>query len=122
MGTQERRERERQELRTKILDAARALFSAHGYDAVTMRKIAEAIEYSPTAIYQHFQDKETLVAELCRHDFRSFAGHFAAAAALEDPVERLCAAGRAYFAFAGECPQHYRSMFMADRPHVPPQE
>jgi len=50
MGTQERREREREELRTKILDAARELFAIEGYDAVTMRKIAEKIEYSPTVL------------------------------------------------------------------------
>src|SRR4051812_28565219 len=118
MGTQERRERERQELRTKILDAARGLFAAEGYDAVTMRKIAEKIEYSATAIYQHFADKDALVAELCRHDFRSFAAHFARAAVEPDPVLRLCASGRAYFDFAVEYPQHYRLMFMAARPEV----
>jgi AcrR family transcriptional regulator len=122
MGTQERRERERQELRTKILDAARALFATEGYDAVTMRKIAEKIEYSATAIYQHFADKDALMAELCRHDFREFATHFAAAAALADPIERLIGASRAYFGFASEFPQHYRLMFMAARPQVQPNE
>jgi len=122
MGTQERRERERQELRTKILDAARELFATEGYDAVTMRKIAEKIEYSATAIYQHFADKDTLVAELCRHDFRNFATHFGRAAAVEDPVLRLCASGRAYFDFAAEYPQHYRLMFMAGHPDVSPEE
>jgi AcrR family transcriptional regulator len=122
MGTQERRERERQDLRTKILDAARELFATEGYDAVTMRKIAEKIEYSATAIYQHFEDKDTLLAELCKHDFRDFAAHFAKAAAMEDPVLRLRAAGRAYFDFANECPQHYRFMFMAVRPGVAPGE
>ena len=93
MGTQERRERERQELRTKILDAARELFVSEGYEAVTMRKIAEKIEYSATAIYLHFADKDALVTELCRHDFRSFAAHFGRAAVSEDPVERLRARG-----------------------------
>jgi AcrR family transcriptional regulator len=44
LGTAERRERERQELRTHILDAARELFAQHGYDAVTMRGIADRIE------------------------------------------------------------------------------
>src|ERR1700751_6037572 len=58
LGTTERRERERQELRSRILDAARELFAEQGYDAVTMRGIAERIEYSPTAIYFHFKDKE----------------------------------------------------------------
>src|SRR5258708_6943578 len=122
MGTLERREREKQELRTKILDAARELFAVEGYETVTMRAIAEKIEYSPTAIYKHFADKDALLAELCRHDFRNFAAHFASAAAVEDPVERLRAAGRAYFDFAMQYPQHYRLMFMAQRPEVAPED
>ncbi len=65
MGTKERRERERRELRKKILDAARELFVEQGYDAVTMRKIAQAIEYSPTAIYLHFKDKMAVMRALC---------------------------------------------------------
>ena len=66
MGISERRERDRQAVRSKILDAARDLFAAEGYDAVTMRRIAEAIEYSPTTIYLHFKDKDALIRELCR--------------------------------------------------------
>jgi AcrR family transcriptional regulator len=54
MGITERREREREEIRSKILDAARELFATEGYDRVTMRRIADAIEYSPTTIYNHF--------------------------------------------------------------------
>ena len=50
MGVVERREREKQEMRTRIMDAARDLFAREGYEAVSMRRIAEAIEYSPTAI------------------------------------------------------------------------
>jgi AcrR family transcriptional regulator len=122
MGTQERRERERQELQTKILDAARELFATEGYDAVTMRKIAQKIEYSATAIYKHFADKDALVAELCHLDFRSFAAHFGRAASEEDPIRRLRATGRAYFDFAIEYPQQYRFMFMAARPQVAPEQ
>src|SRR5215213_11936500 len=69
MGTRERRDREREEIRAKILDAARDLFASQGYEAVSMRKIAEAIEYSPTAIYVHFDDKADLMRELCIRDF-----------------------------------------------------
>ena len=76
MGTRERREREKGELRAKILDAARTLFMKDGYDAVSMRKIAEAIEYSPTAIYQYFPDKTTLVLALCEADFREWGQRF----------------------------------------------
>ena len=69
MGLKERREREREEVRGKILDAARELFVAEGYAAVTMRKIAAAIEYSPTAIYLHFRDKEAVINAICDTDF-----------------------------------------------------
>jgi AcrR family transcriptional regulator len=112
MGTVERREREREEIRTRILDAARRLFAAEGFDSVSMRKIADAIEYSPTAIYAHFQDKESLVEEMCRRDFEALAGNFAQFAGMADPVERIRAVGRAYVMFAVERPQHFRFMFM----------
>ena len=117
----ERREREKNELRTKILDAARELFVSEGYEAVTMRKVAEKIEYSPTAIYLHFKDKDALIRDLCVHDFSSFAARFAEAAAVEDPVERLHRAGEAYFAFALQHPRQYRFMFMTPRPPIEPE-
>jgi AcrR family transcriptional regulator len=118
MGTTERREREKQELRTKILDAARELFAAEGYEAVTMRKIAERIEYSATAIYAHFKDKNALIRELCEEDFSSFAQAFVEFLAIEDPIERMRRAGVAYVDFAINNPQHYRLMFMTVRPPI----
>ncbi|MFI5403492.1 MAG: TetR/AcrR family transcriptional regulator, partial [Planctomycetota bacterium] len=69
MGITERREREREEIRTRILDAARELFDSEGYEHVTMRRIADAIEYSPTTIYNHFTDKDDLVDALCHEEF-----------------------------------------------------
>ncbi len=116
MGTTERRERERQELRTRILDAARELFAEQGFEAVTMRKIAERIEYSPTAIYFHFRDKEALLQELCDTDFAALAREFQKIARVADPVERLRQIGRAYVGFAIEYPNHYRLMFMTPHP------
>lgn len=118
MGTQERRERERKETRTKILDAARDLFAEHGYEAVSMRRIAEAIEYSPTAIYVHFKDKEALFHELCRHDFGQLAHVFAKIIEVKDPIERIGQLGHAYMRFALERPNQYRLMFMT--PKLPP--
>ncbi|HEY8369587.1 MAG TPA: helix-turn-helix domain-containing protein, partial [Thermodesulfobacteriota bacterium] len=61
MGTIERRERERAATRAKILDAARELFVSEGYDAVTMRRIADRIEYTAAALYRHFPDKRALL-------------------------------------------------------------
>ena len=121
MGPRERREREREEIRTLILDAARDLFLTEGYDAVTMRRIAERIEYSPTAIYFHFRDKDALIRELCDTDFRALAQQFTAIAAIADPIERLRATGLAYFDFATNFPNHYRLMFMTPHPPMDPE-
>lgn len=116
MGVAERRERERTELREKIMEAARRLFIEHGYEAVSMRMIARDIEYSPTAIYFHFKDKAALFRELCATDFLQLAGLFRQIAAVEDPVERLRTLGQAYARFALEYPNHYRLMFMTATP------
>lgn len=116
MGPRERREREREEIRTLILDAARELFASEGVESVTMRRIADRIEYSPTAIYFHFKDKEALLAELCDYDFRNFAHGFAVIAQIPDPVERLRAAGKSYVEFGLANPSHYRVMFMTPKP------
>lgn len=116
MGTMERRDRERQELRTLILNAARDLFAEQGFEAVTMRKIAERIEYSPTAIYFHFRDKEALLRELCDTDFGALAQEFQKIARIADPIDRLRHIGRAYVEFGIGYPNHYRLMFMTPHP------
>ena len=115
MGPRERRDREREEIRTRILDAARELFVSEGVESVTMRRIADRIEYSPTAIYFHFKDKDALLAELCDCDFRAFSMNFHAVAQIADPVERLRAAGRLYVEFGMNNQSHYRLMFMTPK-------
>jgi AcrR family transcriptional regulator len=122
LGIKERRERERAEIREKILEAARELFVKEGYEAVTMRKIAEKIEYSATAIYFHFKDKEAVMRELCETDFLTLAHQLTRIAKMPDPVERLRATGLAYADFAFEYPNHYRLMFMMPHPHPKEEE
>jgi AcrR family transcriptional regulator len=122
MGTRERREREREEIRTKILDAAREMFAAEGYEAVTMRRIAEKIEYSPTAIYFHFRDKDALIHELCDTDFGRLAQEFVGIARIGDPIERLHRTGEAYAEFGLRNPNHYRLMFMTPHPPMSPED
>jgi len=119
MGIQERRQREKEELRDQILDAARDMFVERGYEAVTMRGIAERIEYSPTAIYLHFADKEALIRAICDADFGALAGHFQTIAGIQDPLERIRAIGRAYAGFARKHPNQYRLMFMTPLPGEP---
>jgi len=119
MGTKERRERERTETRERILNAARDMFADDGYDAVTMRAIADRIEYTPTAIYHHFANKQALLTELCEQDFGELARHFVGKAVAADPIERLRAVGEAYLQFAEQYPSQYRFMFMTVLPSDP---
>ena len=119
MGTIERRERERLETRQRIMDAARDLFAREGYDAVSMRRIAEAIEYSPTAIYVHFRDKQDLMFQICRADFENLARGMADLQQVKDPIERVKRMGHAYIRFGVAHPNHYRLMFMT-RVELPP--
>ncbi len=112
MGTKERRERAKDATRHKILDAARDLFAREGYEAVSMRRIAEAIEYSPTAIYVHFKDKADLMKELCHLDFEAFTAQAQQFAHVADPIERIRLLGRQYIQFAKSHPNHFRLMFM----------
>lgn len=117
MGVSERREREKADLRGKIFDAARHLFAAEGYESVSMRRIAEAIEYSPTAIYNHFKDKADLFREICQQDFGALAASMHKLAAEPDAVERVRRIGREYIHFAVNHPGHYRLMFMTPGLH-----
>jgi AcrR family transcriptional regulator len=116
MGSVERRARERTETRQRILDAAREMFVELGYDATTMRAIADRIEYTPTAIYHHFRNKEALLAELCAVDFRALGAAFQRIGGIEDPIERLRRSGQTYVEFGLRHPMQYQLMFMTRKP------
>src|SRR5436190_938449 len=70
MGIKERQERDREAVRRAILDAARDLFVSEGYNNVSMRKIAERIEYSPASIYSYFPSKDDIFFERAEEGFR----------------------------------------------------
>jgi len=111
MGIKERRERERQELRQAILAAARKLAGQEGWQAVTIRKVAERIEYSPPTIYEHFASKEAILLELMRDGYRMLLADMRQATdALNDPEARVLGLARAYWEFAWRHPEMYQVM------------
>lgn len=112
MSTADRIERERLAKRTLILDAARDLFVERGIEAVTLREIAQRIEYSTTAIYVQFKDKQDLVEQMVREDFGKFANALQRAASVPDAVDRLEKLGHEYINFALTMPRHYQLLFM----------
>lgn len=115
MGTQERRAREKYELRQEILAAARDLFISEGFENLSMRRIAEKIEYSPTTIYLYFQDKADLLDCVCEETLEKLEIRLAAFRnSMPDPVERLKAGLRAYVEFGLEYPNDYRVAFLME--------
>lgn len=110
MASAERREREKANLRRAILDAARELFVTEDFHAVSMRKIAEKIEYSPTAIYLYFKDKEEILMHLAAEGFAMLADRFEALDT-PNPIERLRQGGRIYLDFARTQTQYFQIMF-----------
>lgn len=119
MNSLTRRAREKEATRSRILQAARELFVRDGIAGVTMRRIAQVIEYTPTTIYHHFRDKEALLLELCDHDFRALAQVFLRIGRIEDPVARIRAIGRAYIRFGLEHRSQYRFLFMTEHTDLP---
>jgi AcrR family transcriptional regulator len=110
----ERRERERAEFREEVLAAAKAIVLEGGYDALTMRKIADAIEYAPGTIYLYFESRDAIALELCEQGFQEFLAALAPAAEVKDPFERIVDLGRRYVRFGMEHPETYRLIFMED--------
>jgi AcrR family transcriptional regulator len=117
MGVKERRARQKRYLRQEILDAASELFVRDGYENVSMRRIADKIEYSPTTIYLYFKDKNDLLDQVCRETFGRLLQRFAKMMDQPgDPVERLKRGLLTYIQFGLENPHHYRATFMMMHP------
>jgi AcrR family transcriptional regulator len=112
MGTKQRRERERQEIRQSILSAARQVAIEEGWHAVTTRKVAERIEYSQPTIYEYFDNKEAILLALLHQGFESaLATMQAAKAQTQQPEEQLLAMSRAYWNFAFSSSELYQVMY-----------
>lgn len=112
MGSEQRRERDRQEMRETILRAAIKLFAEESFEKVTMRRIAEAIDYTPGTIYWYFKDKDEIVFALHQRGFEILFAKQQPTMAIADPVERLRRLAEIYIEFALENPEYYDLMFI----------
>jgi AcrR family transcriptional regulator len=115
MGIKERQERDREEVRRSILDAARELFVAEGYRNVSIRKIAERIEYSPAAIYGYFPSKDDIFFALAEEGFRLLGDRGESEASRDDqlaPLERIRAIFWRLYEFSREQPEYFALMFV----------
>lgn len=116
MGVKERKERDRQVMRETILESAHQLFIDKGFDDVSIRNIAEAIEYSPATIYLYFKDKNEIFYALHGEAFKKFNDFMSVLATVKDPFKRLIKMGEMYMEFTFKFPKYYDIMFIMQAP------
>ena len=104
---------ERHSRRAEILEAAERIFVEHGYEGATIRKIADEVGLSSTALYMHFADKGEILLQICRDAFDMLLASVRELAALDAPPEvRLRRMIEAYIDFGFAQPNAYRLIYL----------
>jgi AcrR family transcriptional regulator len=116
MGSQQRKEQEKEDLRRKVITAATELFREESYAAVSMRKIAKRVEYSVGTLYLYYKDKDELFLAVQSAAFEQAFTFINALSGKDDPLERLQELGERYVRFGMKNPDLYRLMFMMEHP------
>ncbi|HEY0273701.1 MAG TPA: TetR/AcrR family transcriptional regulator [Chitinophaga sp.] len=112
MGSVERKQRLKEDVRCKILEAGWNIVEEEGWSALSMRKIADAIEYTAPIIYGHFQSKDALLMEFTRKGHMLLSARVKAARDAHSTLEeQLEAMWLAYWDFAFEQPAYYKLMY-----------
>jgi AcrR family transcriptional regulator len=116
MGIKERKENEKSEMKELILNTAMKLFLDKGFNNITIRNIAEKIEYSPATIYLYFKNKDEILYTLRKEGFQKLYEWQKTSLNINDPHKRLLKHGEAYVLFALENAEYYDLMFMMRSP------
>lgn len=116
MGIAERKEKQKQEIKKMILDASMKLFVEEGFENVSIRKIAELIEYSPTTVYLYFKDKNEILFNLHELGFQKMAEYNDGLWEIQNPLIRLHKMGENYIRFGLNNPEFYDLMFIQRAP------
>jgi len=112
MGIAERRLRQKEEIKANILSTAWQIVKEDGWEAISIRKIADAIEYSVPVIYDHFENKDAILWEFAREGFQRLSKKIQQAKDRSDgPEEQLKAIADAYWSFAFKNREYYQLMF-----------
>lgn len=112
MGILDRKQRQKEEVRASILDTAWQMVVTEGWHSFSIRKVADAIEYSVPVIYSHFENKDAILLEFNRKGFQLLTSALTLAKAGQpEPANQIRAIGRAYWNFAFENKEYYQLMF-----------
>ncbi len=116
MGIPERKLRDKEEMRSLILTTAMKLFVEEGFGNISIRRIADKIEYSPATIYLYFKDKDEILYALHTEGFEELYKRQLGVQSIDDPRERLKKHGEIYIRFALDHPEYYNLMFIERGP------
>lgn len=112
MGIAERKLRQKEEVRASILQAALKVVQDEGWQALSIRRIADAIEYSVPVIYDHFENKEAILLEFTKQGFGMLSDEMAKAKKrYSDPEKQIEAMAYSYWEFAFDQPAYYQVMY-----------
>ena len=112
VGIAERKGRTRAEREDRIIAAARAIAESEGWGAVTIRRLADQIEYSQPVLYSHFANRDAIVAAVAVEGFRELTKTLGEAASKSSgPQEALANVATAYLDVAFRRPALYEAMF-----------
>jgi AcrR family transcriptional regulator len=114
-----RRQKEKEEIKQRILDAARKIASKEGWQSLTIRKIADEIEYTSPIVYEYFENKEDLFREIIDGGFTKFSKEFSAAKQTETDAKKLLKKlSLIHWDFAFGNVELYQLMFSLERPKL----
>ncbi len=114
MGIAERKEQERQELRKRILEAAREIIEEEGLGQLSIRKIGNRIEYSPSLIYHYYRNKDEIIDSIVEDGYRRIIADVSEAAPVGvDPLEGIILGFRAYVQLVLGMPAYFKEILFA---------
>jgi AcrR family transcriptional regulator len=119
VGIKERREREAEKQRSLILEAAGDIVASEGIEKLSIRKIAERIEYSPAIIYHYFKDKDDIVNNLMMKGYQKIVGALRdVRVQSDDPCDMLKELTRSYISAALEMSEEFKNIQMSSSPEI----
>ena len=117
-SVQTRREKQKAELRSELVEAAHKLVQEEGYEGLTIRKLAKRVGYAPMSVYSYFADKQDILFALAEDAFETLARRIEEHSS-DDPIEALQAVMTEYAAFGLGNPNEYRTVFMTEKTRLP---
>lgn len=112
MGIAERKDRQRADRERRIIAAARVIAEREGWNAVTIRRLADEIEHSQPVLYSHFENRDAIVTAVALEGFREIAADIREAASGSTGRNAIKNVATAYLAFAIRNPALYEAMFI----------